>query len=119
MSFRRPEKPKSVKQKSDEDCWAAALESWLDAVPDPNRRSQEVLIKHSPGGIKTKDFRKWAQSFGMSTRWLVSHKSSPDDFEFTPDYIEELLKKSALFVSLEVEPEKETMWFHCVVLYAA
>jgi hypothetical protein len=108
MSFKR-HPPKVVLQKRNDDCWAAALESWLDAVGDPRRKqSREELIKTFGGGLGVRAFRQIAASLGMTSVQLTWD-------EFGTDHIEELLKKSVLYAGSEIE--KFSTWWHCVVLF--
>jgi ABC-type bacteriocin/lantibiotic exporter with double-glycine peptidase domain len=110
--FKRPA-PRVVQQKGNESCWAAALESWLDAIGEPQRRrtQAELLKDRKEEGIKVPEFRNLVAGFGMDTKMVQGAG------EFIADRIEERLRNSSVLL-VAYETEDHSFWWHDVVLYA-
>src|SRR5262249_37175211 len=109
--FKRPPPP-NVLQTGNENCWAAALESWLAATSEPQRRrtQKELLKSTDEKGLDVTAFRTLAAAHGMST--VVVNGVA----QFSADRIEERLRNaSVLLIGYEVERAK--VWWHDVVLY--
>jgi hypothetical protein len=106
--------PHIVIQRSNESCWAAALESWIETVGDLARKqTQEQLLSGLAGRqgewLRVNDTRYVAASFGMDTEFF-----SPSDFN--ADRLQMLIKtKSTLFIGFELG--KYQQWWHNVLLY--
>ena len=111
--------PKRVAQVSLEDCWAAALESWVDSLgmPDlkPKQRAlvKQILAEPESGGkhgIKNARFITLAKTFAMDPMWF-------NLAEFTSTSVEGLLKVSNVFVAFRSVTEPGVEWWHAVVVY--
>jgi hypothetical protein len=109
--FKRPA-PKRVQQKRDESCWAAALESWLDAIGEPRRRrtQAELLEGRKEDNILIPDFQNLVAGFGMHTK-VISGVG-----EFVAERMEERLRNSSVLL-IAYEMAKLSQWWHDVVLY--
>jgi hypothetical protein len=121
--MKKPVPPPVVLQTGNEDCWAAALDSWLAAVDRTRHQSRQELLAvwraaqkgMSPkggnsDGLFITPLRYTVASKGMTTTYVTIR-------EFTGDFIRKKLEISYLFLAHEYE--RLTPWWHCVVLYGA
>jgi hypothetical protein len=108
MSFTIDLPPKSVAQIGGNSCWAAALESWLDAVKAKcQQRTQGELIKQGEFGMDIQLFIDQARIWEMETRVRL-------DFPSAMEMEATLRKLGYLYVAHRL---REIAWWHCVVLY--
>lgn len=121
MSVTLPQ-PKFVKQLTNESCWAAALESWLDAVGPPSRKATQPQLlqewntrwpRPKPDfGAYLEEFRDLVADYAMNTKKIFGES-------FTAANLEGQLKappSAVVFIAYKVQAGAES-WWHDVVLY--
>ncbi len=105
--------PRGVRQFGGYSCWAAALESWLDAAESPaTHLTQAELVALFPdqarAGFTNKELRQVLASLGMDTFWMPFGKFD------APNIKDTLNKRGPLYVGTQVL----AVYWHAVVLFS-
>jgi hypothetical protein len=99
-------------QSGDENCWAAALESWLKAVNAGVKLTQAELVRKFTGtGISIKTFEKHAAAWEMDYR-VKNDFPSASEMEGT---VKQFRYLYIAFVLRDFDLKHP--WWHCNVLY--
>jgi hypothetical protein len=112
MSFTTPIPPQQIVQSGPENCWAAALESWLKAVKAGLKLTQAELVRKFTGtGIHVHKFEEHSTDWEMDYK-IVKNFPSASEMESTVKTLR------YLFVSFKVQGfDVKHPWWHCDVLY--
>ena len=101
--------PKYVRQTTTWSCWAAAMESWLDAQPYGRKATQAELIEeyatHPNGGLDPigsgatadRSFERLADDFSMDYKVMAGS-------DLTLDFIDERLLKGHVILVYNLSP---------------